>query len=285
MFKKILIPISSEFYSKELLQQSVFLAEKFDSVLNLIYIIEKKTLAQTDKESDAFRTQYEIEETKNELIQKQKQTADTIIFNDAKFYFEDKNISSKGKIVEGEFSEVVKFETTKDNYDLILMGFAKGCILNYRLLDEVDIPVWVEGKGYCESILAVCSNLAPNKKVPDISIELSKILGWKLNMLYVVDMEDSVQVDENCNRSEKMSEKDLLFKGQIFVKEMENKGIDISLVKGNLGKETTKAADKIKPSLIVVGREQKKKGILGFPVKNVRKKMVESCDYSILFVH
>ena len=54
---------------------------------------------------------------------------------------------------------------------------------------------------------------------------------------------------------------------------------------GSLEKETTKAAEKVKPRLIIVGREQKKKGLLGFPVKNVKRKLAEKCEYSILFVH
>ena len=40
MFKNILIPISSEFYTKDVLKRSIFLAEKFKSIINLIYIIE-----------------------------------------------------------------------------------------------------------------------------------------------------------------------------------------------------------------------------------------------------
>ena len=285
MFNNILIPISSEFYSKRVLHQSVFLAEKFKSKLNLVYIIEEKTLAQADRMSDTYRTPLEKEETKNEIIKKKKQTADDIIFNDAKYYFKNKNIPFEEKIVEGEFSLVIKNEIRKNEYDLILMGFAKGCILNYRLLEEVNIPVWVEGKGEGNSILAICSNLAPNQKVPDISIKLSKKLGWNLHMLYVIDIEDSVQVDENGIRSDRKPERDLYFSGQYFVREMKSKGINIELVKGNLEKETAKAADSLKPNLIVVGREQKKKGLLGLPVKNVKKKIAEKCNYSILFVN
>ena len=84
MFKNILIPISSEFYSKEVLKRSIFLAKKFNSKINLIYIIEEKTLNQTDKKSDSYRTTYEIAETKKQIRLKQKQTADQIVFEDAK---------------------------------------------------------------------------------------------------------------------------------------------------------------------------------------------------------
>jgi len=263
MFKNVLIPISSEFYNKQVLQRGVFLAEKYKSTINLIYIIEEKTLNQTDRLSNSYRTLYEIAETKNEIVRKQKLAAYNIIFDDAKYFFKNKNISFEEKIVEGEFSIIVKSEINKYNYDLILMGFEKGCILNYRLLDDINIPVWVEAESKGKSILAVCSNLAPNKKVPEISLKLSETLGGDLHMLYVVDVEDRVQVDENCIRSDKKSERDLIFKGQNFVEEMKNKGVNIKLIKGSLQKETTKAAESINPNLVIVGRGQKKKGILG----------------------
>ena len=88
------------------------------------------------------------------------------------------------------------------------MGFEKECLLNYRLLDELNLPIWVESISESRSILAVCSNLAPNQKVPDISVKLSEALGWDLQMLYVVDMGDSVEVDESGERSGKKSEED-----------------------------------------------------------------------------
>ena len=285
MFKDILVPISSEFYSKDVLERSVFLAEKFKSKINLIYIIEAKTLDQTDKLSEEYRTQYEISEMKNEIIRKQKFAADNIIFDDAKYYFKSKSIPFEEKILEGEFSDVIKLETQKKHYDLIMIGYEKECLLNYRLLDDVEIPIWIVAKSERKSILAVCSNLAPNKKVPEISLKLSEALGWKLNMIYVVDTEDSVQVDEIGIRSDKKPEKDLLFSGKKFVKEMKKKKINVDLVKGSLEKETLKAAEIIQPKLVILGREQKKKGLLGIPIKSLKKKLAEKCEYSILFVN
>jgi hypothetical protein len=285
MFKNVLIPISSEFYNKQVLQRGVFLAEIFKSTINLIYIIEEKTLNQTDKLSNSYRTPYEIAETKNDIIRKQKLAANNIIFDDAKYFFKNKDISLEEKIVKGEFSKVVKSEINKKDFDLILMGFEKGCNLNYRLLDEVTIPIWIDAENEGKSILAVCSNLAPNQKVPDVSLKLSEYLRWNLQMLYVVDTDDCVHVDEQCIRSDIKSERDLVFKGQYFAGQMKNKGVNIKLVKGSLEKETTKAAEIIKPNLVIVGREQKKKGVLGLPTKNVKRKMAARCKYSILFMH
>jgi len=285
MFENILIPVSSEFYSKKILERSVFLAERFKSTINLVYIIEEKTLHQTDKISDSFRTHYNRLETSNDIINKSRLRVDNIILNDAKFFLKNKEIPFKEKIVEGEFSNVVKRELDENNYDLVLMGFEKGCILNYRLLDEVHVPVWIESDGEGKSLLAVCSNLAPNQKVPEFSVKLSENLGWDLHMLYVVDMGDSVEVDETGQRSDRKSEKDLIFIGENFIEKMREKGVNAQLVKGGLEKETVKAAEDIGANLVIVGREQKKKNIFGLPVKNIKKKMAEKSRYSILFVN
>ena len=285
MFKNILIPISSEFYQKEVLQTGAFLAEKFDSIVTLFYIIEEKTLNQADKLSDTYRTQYDKEETKKEMIRRQILRADKIIFDDAKLFFKDKKILIKEEIVEGEFSAVVKGQLNKKKYDLILMGFEKECLLNYRLFDDVNIPIWIESGRDSNSILAVCSNLAPNQKVPEVSINLSKILGWKLNMIYIVDMQDAVEVDKTGKRSEKKSEKELTDSGKQFVSDMQKKGIAVKLLKGNLEKEIDETAEKARAKLVIIGREQKKKSILGFPIKSIKKKIAEKCEYSILFVN
>ena len=283
MFNKVSIPISSEFYGEHVLKRGEFLADNFKSKIDLIYIIEEKTLNQTDKISDTYRTPFDKEETKKEIIRKQKLAADNIVYNDAKFIFQ--NTPFEKKIVEGEFTSIVKNELRKKDYDLVMMGFEKECLLNYRLLDDIDIPVWIVAKSERKSILAVCSNLAPNKKVPEFSLKLSEALGWKLHMIYVVDTEDSVQVDENGIRSDKRPENVLLSSGQIFAKEMKEKEINVDMIKGSLEKETLKAAEKIKPKLVILGREQKKKGILGIPIKNLKKKLAEKCEYSILFVN
>jgi nucleotide-binding universal stress UspA family protein len=285
MFKNILVPISSEYYSKKVLEKTAFLAQKFNSRINLIYIIEEKVLNQTDKLSNGYRTPDEIAKTKKDIIREQKSAADNIVFDDAKFFFKDKKIPFEQKIIEGEFSSVVKKETKKNDYNLILMGFEKECFLNYRLFDELDIPIWIQSKSEGKSILSICSNLAPNQKVPEVSIKLSKLLGWDLNMLYVVDVEDSVQVDENGKRSDKKPERDLLFSGNTFVNIMKDKGIKVDIITGSLEKNTLKAAEEINPNLIIVGREQKKKGVLGLPIKHLKKKLAEKSKYSLLFVN
>jgi nucleotide-binding universal stress UspA family protein len=285
LFKDILLPVSSEFYVKEVLERSAIFAQKYKSTIHLIYIIEEKTLNQTNKMSDAYRTQYDIAQTKKEIIREQVQTADNIVFDDADFFFKNKKIPLKEKIIEGEFSKVIINEVHKKKYDLILMGFEKECILNYRLFDEAKIPIWIESGKEINSILAVCSNLAPNQKVPKISVKLAESLKLDLNMIYVVDTRDLVHVDENGKRFDKKNERDIIFQGQNFVSNIEKKGIKIKLINGKLEKETIKYADKIGANLIIMGREQKKKNVLGLPAKSIRRKVAEKCKYSILFTN
>jgi hypothetical protein len=285
MFENILIPISSEFYPKHVLNFSVFLATKFKSKINLVYIIEEKTLKQTDKLSNGFRTFYDKNDTKKDIIGKQKQTADNIIFDYAKFIYDNQKISFSKKMVKGEFSKIINNETKEKKYDLVLMGFQKGSTLNYRLFEKINVPVWVKMVGDTGSILAVCSNLAPNKNVPDFSVKLSKSLGWDLNMIYVVDTEDNVEVNCEGVRSSKKPERELVFSAQKFIDGMENKNVSMKLIKGNLLRETLNAAGKYNSNLIIIGREHKEKGLFGFPFKNFKKKMVEKGKYSLIFLN
>jgi len=285
MFNKILVPVSSEFYSKDVLKRCIFLADKYESTVHMVYIIEEKTLYQTHKKSDAHRTHYDITETEHEIMNKQMQAADDIVFEDAKRLFEQKKISFDHKIIKGEFSVVVSSELEKEKYDLIVMGYEKECMINYRLLDNVDIPVWIEAGGKHTSILAVCSNLAPNQKVPDLSMKLAKAWDWNLHMLYVTDIEDTVEVDANGDRSERKPKHDLLFTGQTFMKDMSQKGVDVQTVHGSLEHETVKAAQSLEAGLVIIGREQKKRGKFGLPVRKFKQKMADRCKYSLLFVN
>ena len=168
---------------------------------------------------------------------------------------------------------------------MILTGYERGCFLHYRIIDESHVPVWVESDSGNNTILAVCSNLAPNQKVPQMSAELARSLGWKLHMLYVVDTQDSFEVDEKGKRSDRKSEEDLIATGEEFLEEVGKKGVDTSLMKGSLEKETINAAKSIGAGLVVVGIKQKKTTVLGLPVRSTKKKLVDKCEYSILFIN
>lgn len=286
MFKNILVPVSSEHYSKKVIKRSIQLAETFNSEVHIIYIIEETPHHQMEKYSDAHLTYHDRKETHHDLLKKQRKTANDILFKYAEQIFEQKNIKMKHTWVHGEFSTTIQNELEKNTYDLILMGYEKGTMIDYRLLDETSkTPIWIEGGGHHKSILAICSNLAPNQKVPPISIKLAQELQWSLSMLYIIDTQDAVEVDINGKRSTKKPKRDLLFQGQTFTEEMKQNNIHVKTVEGPLEQQTIKEAKNIEAGLIIIGREQKKRGLLGLPVKNIKRKITEKSKYSILFIN
>jgi nucleotide-binding universal stress UspA family protein len=157
--------------------------------------------------------------------------------------------------------------------------------LSLELFDEVTIPIWVESGQKTKTMLAVCSNVAPNQKVPEISVQLAKTLGWTLHMVYVVDIQDTVFVDERGKRSNKKTEAQLLVKAHHFKTRMEKKGIQVQVVKGILEKETIRVAERLGASLVILGRERKKKRAVGWFAKSLKRRLAEKCRYSILYIN
>jgi len=285
MFKKILVPVSSEYYSKEVINRSIFIAETFNSTVHILFIIEDTPLQQMEKSSDAHLTHYDRTETHQDLLYKQRKTADNILFEYANQIFKQKNQPMKHTILHGEFSTIVEQELEKNQYDLVIMGYEKGTMVDYRILNETLTPLWIEGGGHHTSILAVCSNLAPNQKVPSISMKLANTFHWDLSMLYVIDTQDAVEVDTNGIRSTKKPIKELQFHGQTFTDEMKEKKFHVKTVEGSLEQQTIKEAKNMEAGLVIIGREQKKRGLLGIPVKNIKHKMVGKSKYSLLFIN
>lgn len=285
MFENILVPISSEFYSKDVIKRSILLAGTFSGTVHLLYIIEEKPLDEMERRTDTHLTHYNRTETQQDVLNQQRQTADDLIFQDAQQQLHKKNINMDTTIIQGEFSTIVSEEIEKKQYDLIIMSYERGSMIDYRLINDLDIPVWIEAGGHHESILAVCSNLAPNQKVPEISMKLAKELDWELQMIYITDMEDNVKVDEHGNRSSPKPLHELLFSRQEFIENMQEKGIFVKTVEGSLQRESIKAARKMKAGLVIIGREQKKRGKLGLPIRKVKQKIADRSKYSLLFIN
>ena len=285
MFKNILVPISSEYYSKDVIKRSILLAETYKATVHVLYIIEEKPLTEMEHLTDTHITHYNRTETHQDLVNRQKQTADDLIFQEAQYRLQKKQIPFETTTIQGEFSSVIINKIKKNHYDLAIMGYEGGCMIDYRLLNEIDIPVWIESGGHHKSILAVCSNLAPNQKVPEISLDLTKKLNWKLNMIYITDMEDNVKVDKHGNRSSPKPLQELLFAQQEFIENMREKGVNVKTMEGSLQRESIKEAKKMNAGLVIIGREQKKRGKLGLPIRRVKQKMAERCKYSLLFIN
>ena len=261
------------------------LAEKFNSEVKLVYIIEEKVLEKMDKVAEVVQTYQEREKIKKEISDNHGARTGEIVLKKLGMILKKKGIHFEKKIVQGEFSEIIQREAKKDKSDLILMGFKRSSHLGYRLLKALDIPIWIEANGKIKKILAVCTNLAPNEKVPEMSLSLAESYNAEVSMMYVIDTTDRIIVDKNMKRSQKKTIKNLTEEGTKFMETMKQKGVEIDLVSGSLEKLVMEREKKIKADLVMIGREQKKRAPLGLFGRNTRLKIAEKSKHSILFIN
>ncbi len=285
MFTKIVVAISSEFMSEGPIIRAAQLAEKFNSEVKLVYIIEEKVLKTLDKVAEGVQTYQEREKIKKDIIENHGARSGEMILKKFETILKKKGINAKKKIVRGEFSEIIKLEIEKEKSDLIIMGFQRSCLLGYRLFQDLDIPIWIESNEKLKKILAVCTNLAPNEKVPKVSMALAKSYNAELSMIYVIDTTDRIMVDKNLRRSEKKDKQTLIEEGNKFKENMEKKGLKTDVAIGGLEKLIREKEKKIKANLIIIGREQKKRRILGVYYRNPRLKIAEKTKHSILYLN
>jgi nucleotide-binding universal stress UspA family protein len=286
LFKNILVPVSSGHYSKQIVYRSVQLAEYFKSTVTLLYIIDEKTIDQTERLTDSYRAYYDRLEAQQDLMRKQRLTATQIVFDFASHLFAQKGITFHHFIKSGEFSDVVLGEIQRNNYDFVIMGYEKECMLHYRLLDELTVPIWVEiQKTHEPRILGICTNLAPNQYDPTISKEISKALDWELLLYYIMDSRNLVTVGFDGVRLKEKLLDNLDKERQKFIEKIKKEHINIETVVGGLEQEIMRKARKYDPTLIIIGREQKRRGALGLPYGNIKRKLMQKCKYSLLFIN
>jgi len=274
IFRRILLPISSEFYSEGLIQRAAEFKRKFGGEVIAVYIVEEKTIRRMEEVSEPFLTEEQRKEMEKNIFEKSKEMAE-IIFSKAEEYLQD----FQREISIGEFSDVILEKMEKHGASCIMIGFEKDCMLKYRFLERVKIPVWVEiGKG--ENILGVCSNLAPNIKVPSFTIKFAEAMEKRPYLLYIIDTSEMVEVDENCVKKPCSMER-LMEKAKEFKEKYEHIA-RIEIRKGGIEEEAANFADEINADVAIVGREMKKRGIFS---KEFKKEMAEKIKHSLLFLN
>ncbi len=274
IFRRMLLPISSEFYSEALIQRAAEFQRKFGGEVLAVYIVEKKTIRKMEEVSEPFLTEEQRKEMERNIFEKSGQMAE-IIFDRVAGYLEN----FRKEVAIGEFSDVIIKKIEEYGASCIMIGFEKDCMLKYRFLENVKLPVWVEiGRG--ENIMGVCSNLAPNIKVPPFTIEFARAMDKKPYLLYVIDTSEMVEVDENCVKKPCNMER-LMEKAEEFKKKYSNAAI-VEIRKGSIEEETADFADDISADVAVVGREMKKGHIFS---KEFKKEMAEKIKHSLLFLN
>lgn len=284
MFQRILVPISSEFFPPAVFQTAAMLAQATKGTVSSVFVIEERIAAEVERFSDTYLSDYDRRETERELRREHLCQAEQVVFEDATAFFQKRGIGFTTKCQEGEFLEVVKAQVTSGSYDLVVVGFEKEYSFEYRLLSEVPIPLWVEKGNPKQSILGICSNLAPNVQVPLMSLRLAALLGWPLHMVYIIDTEDTAVVDEKAIRKERRSLAELQARADEFVRLMKTQGVDVKVAHGCFEREALRVAGRVEPGVMIIGREQKQRGRLGLPVRESKKKVLQYSKSSVLLL-
>ncbi|MBN1859860.1 MAG: universal stress protein [Candidatus Thermoplasmatota archaeon] len=284
MFQKILVPISSEFFPPSVFQTAAMLAQATKGTVSSVYVVEEGITAEVERFSDTYLSDYDRRETERELRREHQCQAEQVVFEDATAFFQKRDIGFTTKCQEGGFLEVIKTQVTSGPYDLVVVGFEKEHLFEYRLLSEVSAPLWVEKGNLKQSILGICSNLAPNVQVPLVSLRLASLLEWPLQMVYIIDTEDTVTVDEKAVRKERRSLAELQARAEEFVRLLKTQGVSVEVARGGFEREALRVAGRIEPGVIIIGREQKQRGRLGLPMRESKKKVLQHCKSSVLFL-
>ncbi len=276
IFKRLLLPISSEFFPENAVRRIAELAGKFDSEVLIVYIIEQKTIEKMEHVAEIFLTDEQRKEIEKEIVEQSKMLAGEIIFKNVKPMINN----FEERITFGEFSEEVKKISEEQKTTCVITGYEKGCLLRYRLFENMNIPVWVEMKKSKKHVLGVCTNLAPNKRVPSLTLELAECFGYVPHLLYVVDKEEKVEVDEEGRKTErKLSE--LLEKAEEFLDKYKGK-MHTHFSEGILEEEIIKYSKEIDPDVIIIGREMKKRKIF---CREMKREIVDKLENSLLFLN
>lgn len=272
IFKRLLLAISSEFFSEGIIKRVKKIAKRFGSEIYFIYVIEEKTLRKFEEVAEPFLTDVQREEIEKNVIEENKAIAENI--------YEKLKSIDKFEISIGEFSDEVLKAAAKYNATCIIIGFEKECFLRYRLFRMAAIPILVEiGEGG-KNILGICTNLAPNLRVPKYTIEIAKKFDYTPYLFYVVDVEDKVEIDERGMKREKSIE-ELEEKAKEFIKKYEDMA-KVKIKVGVLEEAIKESAEEVNADLVIVGREMKKRKIFS---KGIKMEILDKMRHSLLFLN
>ncbi len=142
MFKKILVPVSSEYFPEKAMDKALEMSKYFEADVEVIYIIEEKMEDKIQKASEYVRTDKQIKETEKEREKAKREEFNSTMDNWEEEFGE--NIHFSTKIVSGEYSDEIASELEKFDADLVVLETEQESVLNYRLFyKKADSPVMI----------------------------------------------------------------------------------------------------------------------------------------------
>jgi hypothetical protein len=191
LFKKILVPLPSEYFPEIAIKRAVDLASKFGSKLYLLYVYEEYEMEKilTRGTSHAL-TEHDINKIECMLIEKEMNGESEVYFKKIEQIAKPKKLKFHKFTCKGLFSEEILKNIKSEKIDLIVSEFREDVLLKYSIFYDSPIPVWIERTGEnIENIYGICTNLAKNKKVPKYTINLAEKFGSNVRFNYVFDEE------------------------------------------------------------------------------------------------
>ncbi len=273
MFNQVLLTISSEFYPEQAVKEAKFFQENFSSRIYLLYVIEKKTIDKFEKASQPFLTYEQKIKFEEDILREQMEIAEDVVKKIEGIL----NVDNK-KIVFGEHSDEIEKIVEGNNIELVVIGFKKDAVIHYRVIERIKNPLLIAIKNGNDGVVGICSNLAPNVKVPSFVKEFATRINKEAKLVYIIDKEESAIVDEKGNKIKKSIDEIR----EIAKKFVSSHELSSEIREGIMEDEIEKVAQDKDAFITVIGREMKKRKIFS---KEIRKRIVENSSYTILFLN
>lgn len=247
MVEKILVTVSSEYFSEEAIRRAAYLAGQFRGELTLLYIIEGKVLKMIDRASEYALTAEERGWTEEQVADEIRDRAKGMLFERAALLAAEEGVRiGRWEIEQGGYAEEILNFCKRERVDLIVMSFERTTLLNYRVLDWPTPPIWVEkGGGEIRRVLALPSNLSSNERLPQMALEFAHKLGAELYIEYIVDPAARGHCPPEIEG--------LVREDQEFLTRCREKGLSCRLSQGRLERLTPTHAREYGADLLIFG--------------------------------
>lgn len=207
MFKRILLPLPSEYIPKNAINRAIDIAAKFKSNLTLEYIFNQEVMDKVNDVSSGAVAQCSLDMMAREVKNVEVGEESTVIFEKIEKKARKRNIKVRKMIHDGHHSDEIMDCIQKENIDLMITEFHKDAVFNYEIFYDSPIPIWLEQTGEnIDKIFGILTNISPNKLVPGFAFKFSKKMDVPLQFIYVLDDEEPYdETIEEKNRHKLLS--------------------------------------------------------------------------------
>ena len=146
MFKRILVPISSEqTVPSSALRRACELSLTFQSEVYVLYVIEQRRLQQLDEISEHILTYQHLDKLKKNIKEARIRDTKGQTFESIDRCCAEQCVESKNMVTIGRYSNEILKAVAKHDIELIVLEFIRSFLINFEIFEKSPVPVWVEG--------------------------------------------------------------------------------------------------------------------------------------------